>query len=201
MQAVASITHSNLHAESGISMPTGWALTPPPVPVNHALLDSDTDPHWGEPARLPFANFRRAVQQARFFYPRRGQPAGRVADEWVRLRGGQRWMGAGIGYVADMWPLPLEGLSGVGKEEEKGETRKFWYPTVTLDLDIKKALPEEGVEWLFARVETKQIRNGRMDIEVVILDEGGDLVALSHHVALVVSAERNIAARKRDTKI
>jgi hypothetical protein len=45
------------------------------------------------------------------------------------------------------------------------------------------------------------IQNGRFDIEVVILDETGDIVALSHHVALAVSAERNDAKRVTGSKI
>ena len=69
---------------------------------------------------------------------------------------------------------------------------RFWYPTVVLSLDIKKRLPDEGVEWLFSRIEAKQIRNGRMDYQISILDEGGDLVALSNHVLLVVGLERNV---------
>ena len=40
------------------------------------------------------------------------------------------------------------------------------------------------------------IKNGRMDLEVVVLDEEGDIVALSQHVALIVGAERNLADRK-----
>ena len=70
-----------------------------------------------------------------------------------------------------------------------------------LNIDFKKELPEEGVEWLFVRVQAKQIKNGRMDLDVVIIDEEGDIVALSQHVALVLSAERNIAARKSGSKI
>lgn len=73
---------------------------------------------------------------------------------------------------------------------------RFWYPTVALNMDIKRALPPQGVEWLFARVQSKQVRRGRMDIEVVVLDEGGKLVMLSHHVALIVGAERNIQRNK-----
>lgn len=61
-----------------------------------------------------------------------------------------------------------------------------------LNLEIKKALPAEGMEWLFSRVGSKEIRNGRMDLEVTILDESGEIVALSTHVALIVGAERNM---------
>lgn len=73
---------------------------------------------------------------------------------------------------------------------------KYWYPTLLLNLDVKKSLPEEGVEWLFVRVNTKVIRNGRIDLEVVIMDEGYEIVALSHHVAFAVDAGRNLAERK-----
>ena len=82
------------------------------------------------------------------------------------------------------------------KNEEITQPTGFWYPTLLLNLDIKKALPEEGLEWLFARVDAKQIRNGRMDIEVVIMDEAGEIVALSQHVAFAVGLERNLAERK-----
>jgi len=74
---------------------------------------------------------------------------------------------------------------------------RFWYPTLLLNLDIKKSLPDEGVEWLFARVDTKQIKNGRMDINLVILDETGDIVALSTHVALAVDVSRNTNASSK----
>lgn len=73
----------------------------------------------------------------------------------------------------------------------------MWYPTLLLNLDIKKALPEEGVRWLFVRLQAKQIKNGRYDLEVLAMDTEGDLVALSHHVCFAVSAERNLAARRK----
>ena len=69
-----------------------------------------------------------------------------------------------------------------------------------MNLEVKKTLPPEGVEWLFVRVRPKQIKNGRMDLEVVILDEQGDIVALSQHVCLILDAARNMAERK-DKKI
>lgn len=72
---------------------------------------------------------------------------------------------------------------------------RFWFPTLVLNIEIKKLLPPEGVEWLFVRVRPKQIRNGRMDLEVVVMDEEGDLVALSWHVALLVNGERNSRGR------
>ena len=102
-----------------------------------------------------------------------------------------------------MWPSVIESLINQknpydisAKSDTKNKIARFWFPTLVLNLDIKKALPQEGVEWLFARVYSKQIKNGRFDLEVVIMDAEGDIVALSHHSCLAVSAARNITRNK-----
>ena len=64
-----------------------------------------------------------------------------------------------------------------------------------LNIEFKKALPEVGVEWLFSRVRTKKIEKERMDLEVEIRDEGGKVVALNQHVALILGTERNMSGR------
>lgn len=66
---------------------------------------------------------------------------------------------------------------------EKSQWSSLWYPTVTLNLGIKKTLLLKGVEFLFSRVRAKRIKNERIDLEVTILDEGGNIVAMSSHVA------------------
>ena len=132
------------------------------------------------------------------------------------MSNGQRFTQETLGYVADSFPHLVESDDEVVAEELGREAKRlglpnlsnrgttptnnlpktgwgrFWYPTIVLNLEIKKVLPREGVEWLFSRVRIRQIRNGRMDIEVIVLDEEGDLVALSNHVALVVGVERNV---------
>lgn len=101
-----------------------------------------------------------------------------------------------------MFPQVIETLvvddfytPGMMTEDKIKRVKGFWYPTVLLNLDFKKALPEEGVEWLFARVRAKQVKNGRYDLEVIIMDENGELVALSNHVVMVMNASRNLANR------
>lgn len=51
------------------------------------------------------------------------------------------------------------------------------YPTVAMSLEIKK--DPAGAEWLFTRVEMRKVEKGRYGIDVYVLDETGDLVALS----------------------
>ena len=70
-----------------------------------------------------------------------------------------------------------------------------------LNIDFKKALPEEGVGWLFSRVRAKNIEKGRMDLEVEIRDESGEMVALSQHVALILGAERNMEGKEGKGKL
>jgi hypothetical protein len=206
-EVVGYITNSNMHTEEGITFSTNYKLTPAAPPVDLTLLKQDKDASWCRQEEFLFPGFRKAEQQARFYFPRGGQKQLNLADEWIQLRSGERWTNSSLGYVADMWPIPAEAFvvqasaDDAAKQGSPSKVRRFWYPTILLNLDIKKALPEEGVEWLFSRVVSKQIKNGRMDLEVVIMDEAGELVALSSHVALAVPSERNLAGRKKGSRI
>ena len=68
---------------------------------------------------------------------------------------------------------------------------------MALSLDIKKNLPPEGQEFLFVRVQSRNVRAGRLDLDVSIMDEKQDLVAWGHHACLIVSASRNTAGREK----
>lgn len=215
------ITLSPAAAETGITAQTSWALYPPPPgPVNlRALASTGRDGAWVRiPA--PFVQFRRAAANVEFYGP---DPAssleaeagvGRRAimvDQWARFRplgpDGKplegRWTDDTIGFLVDMFPMMLDGFDVISSAAQdpnaaqKGNSPRgtFWYPTVTLNVDYKKRLPVEGVEWLYSRVQTKAVKDGRTDIDVTVLDESGDIVALSTQVGLVVSASRNLAGR------
>jgi Thioesterase-like superfamily len=203
-EVVGYLTNSNLSTETGVTFKSTYSLKPPPQPADFSLMKQDGDDSWTPIPEMPFASFRGATTKTQFFFPRQGQRPGSSADEWIRLQTGERWTNASIGYVCDMWPMPVEAflheenpydVSVIEGGKDKLKSAKFWYPTLLLNLDVKKVLPEEGVEWLFVRVEAKQIKNGRMDLEIVILDEGGDLVALSHHVSFAFDVSRNTAKR------
>ncbi|SLM33477.1 HotDog domain [Lasallia pustulata] len=211
-EVVGYITNSNMGTESGLTLPTTWSLAPPPYPVaDLARLAIDEDEHWKLEKQLPFAMFRKASQHLHFYFPRKGQLAKGIIDEWIRFSNGERFTNHSLGFVADMWPQMVEAYlahssnkwepasPAVTEQSTKMKSDKwshFWYPTLLLNLEIKKALPSDGVEWLFVRVSSKQIQNGRMDLEVVILDELREIVALSQHVTLIVSVERNTAERR-----
>lgn len=207
-EVVGYITNSSIAAETGVTFDTGFELSPPPPPVNLSLLRQDKDQNWARQGAMPFASFRKASQKVQFHFPRRGQLMRSIGDEWLCFSNGEKFTNESLGYLADVFPMPVEqfredknpyDVSSSGAQSAVVKPARYWYPTLVLNLDIKKALPAEGVEWLFVRVRAKQIKNGRMDLEIVIIDEGGDIVALSNHVCLVLGSERNTAARRHDT--
>ncbi|KAL8873749.1 MAG: hypothetical protein Q9174_000835 [Haloplaca sp. 1 TL-2023] len=199
---VGYLTQSNLRSETGLSLPTEWSLYPPPVPLSttNALMEG-TDQGWiRSTGRYP--GFRKASQRMKWWVPRRGQLEPGMADEWICWGDGGRFTQSALGVIIDQFPQVVEihpftnpvsgGDDAVTAKSEEADRKPNWYPTVLLNLDVKKALPEEGVDWLFLRVRAKKIKNGRMDLEIVVLDTGGDLVAISNHVCLILSAERNM---------
>ncbi|GAW20056.1 hypothetical protein ANO14919_095500 [Xylariales sp. No.14919] len=206
-EVVAYLTNTNMISESGLTLQTGWSPNPPlpAPPTDFAKLAAEgEDANWVLVKDLPFPKLRKAVNRVRMHVPRNGQVQANVIDEWMRFESGERFPMEGIGFVSDMWPQMIEGLvrrqqeaDGKKPPEKKGdgEAAWLWYPTLTLNLDIKKAFPPEGVEWLHVRVHSKRIKNGRYDYEIVIFDETGDMVALSHHVAMVLDGSRNTAKR------
>ncbi|KAF2433328.1 hypothetical protein EJ08DRAFT_686384 [Tothia fuscella] len=213
---IGYFNHTNLAAETGVSFPTQWQLNPEPYPVDLAKLARGEDSLWAEQKAMPFSNFRKASNRVRFFFPSQGQKVRSLSDQWLRFRNGEKFTNESLGYVADMFPQIVESFKAeedpyaikqnVVSDPKTGEKSwaKFWYPTVVLNLDVKKSLPKEGVDWLFVRTQSKLIQRGRLDLEVIVMDAEGDVVALSHHSVLVLGAERNTAARTRaksDTKL
>ncbi|KAF2764466.1 hypothetical protein EJ03DRAFT_339757 [Teratosphaeria nubilosa] len=198
-EVVGYITQSNLRTERGVSYDTDWQSHPEPPPVDVSKLDSDTDEHWGERKVIPFQDFRKAALRARSWYPKAGQIKPSIVDQWVCLKDqGDAWTNESLGFVVDNFPQIIENFHDGGDmysvkfEKEHGHMEDFiarkgaakmWYPTLLLNLDIKKALPEQGVRFLYVRLQAKQIKNGRYDLEIVVKDPTGDLVALSHHMS------------------
>ncbi|KAI7786420.1 putative trehalose-phosphate synthase (udp-forming) [Diaporthe eres] len=214
-EVIGYLTNSNIPRADGPSYDTRWRLEPPPQPLGStAALEAGSDAEWKEQKSMPFSAFRKASQNIRFFFPARGQPAPGVADQWMAFRNGERFTNASLGMVADMFPQIPEsfrarsdpyavggaGSAAAAAAAKEKSAAKFWYPTLLLNLDVKKALPEEGVDWLFVRTRAKQIRNGRYDLEVVVMDAADDIVALSHHVCMILPAARNLAARNGASK-
>ena len=194
-EVVGYVTNSNIDNEQGVSFDTAYELRPPRLTVDLSKLEQDADPNWTVQREMPFSKFRKASQKVKWHFPRDGQALQNIADEWLCFSDGTNFNNSSIGFVADMFPQIVEAY----RDQSQGP---FWYPTLLLNLDVKKSLPPEGIKWLGIRVQVKKVKNGRMDIEVHVHDAEGELVALSHHVGFVLDAARNTATRRKtDTKI
>lgn len=213
-EVVGYITNSNLRKEEGVSFSTKWSLHPKALPVpSFDELEAGSDPNWGERKRWPWSDFRKATAHLRSFFPRKGQTSNSCLDIWYTFRDtNSRFTPETLGFVCDTFPQIVESFvlgydpyaveleEKYGADEQKAMLKRsagMWYPTLLLNLDVKKALPEEGAKWLRIRLEAKKMENGRYDLEVMAFDESDDLVAISNHVCLAVSSERNLAARRK----
>ena len=215
------ITMSNIAKESGLSLPTRFELHPVPISVDLPTLGSKgEDQNWALRRNQAFPQFRRASQNIEIHLEKPDQrPTDRpisILDQWVRfcpLKKPGKWTNDCFGFVVDMFPQIVESYINAERGESdlhekapdpKNPRKTFWYPTLSLNLDVKQLLPVEGIEWLFVRMEAKKIHNGRLDLMITVLDERGDIVALSTHNALVMDAQRNVQKRgqdKQDSKL
>ena len=202
------ITMSNIGKETGLTLPTHFQLHPTPIAADlPALLTYGEDQNWALRRTQAFPKFRRAGKNIMMHLEKPGRrPVGRsraILDQWVRFSPLERhgkFTNDCLGFVVDMFPQIVESYINAGRGESDLEEKapdlsnprlKFWYPTLALNLDVKKLLPEEGTEWLFVRLQACVIKNGRLDLHVTVLDEVGDVVALSTHCSLVMDANRN----------
>lgn len=226
-EAQGYLTMSNITTEQGLSLDTAYKTWPEVLPADLALMAAQGhDQNYTLRAKDPFPQFRRAAQNIQIFllHPERRTQPGRpkaMVDQWVRFAPNQvpdgRWTNDAFGFLVDMFPQIVESYvnpfveeAALGQHSEaevkeflksKEPRAKFWYPTLVLNLDVKKLLPEEGVEWLFVRVKAKSIKNGRFDLDIEVWDVGGELVAHSCHASLIVDAARNITRKGKKVKL
>lgn len=71
--------------------------------------------------------------------------------------------------------------------------------TLTLDIEFKRRLHENGPRFIFIRCATKMLSGGRMDLEVTILNEDMELLCTSRQVILVLEAVRKFGGSGNKT--
>ncbi|KAK6206495.1 hypothetical protein LQW54_007677 [Pestalotiopsis sp. IQ-011] len=226
---LAYTTHADLQTFGGISLPTGYEGRPdaalPDLPDFDALKGaSGTDGVWEEPQiPSPAAKFVRSLQNWHFYLPHQEPLVPGVLDMWIRLASGGNITQGMIPYIADSFPFNMhtflaapeqrrlllakpsetdDSRKGQQKElKERNEERaSLWFPTLVMNLEVKSPLPKEGTEWLAVRITSKQIKDGRFDLDILIRDTEGEIIALSHHVAMILSVERNAGRDDSSTK-
>lgn len=231
---LAYATYTSLAAAKGLSVPTGYEITPaaalPSPPDVTALMRQGADEDWREEAASG-APGQLSLERWQFYVPR-GEPSEPgVLSMWIRLRSGENITQKALPFALDSFPhtihsyivapelrkqlkppnhasakttttgpssdddsTPILTLLSALVSGENGAVKpgtEFWTPTLVMNCEIKKKLPHEGVEWLHARVTGKQIKDGRADMEMVLRDIEGALVAQAQQVYMIVSSENN----------
>ncbi|KAM0162864.1 hypothetical protein ACHAQE_001650 [Botrytis cinerea] len=69
--------------------------------------------------------------------------------------------------------------------------------SLATSIEIKKLLPPGGTKWLFMRAQAKEIKDGRLSVEVMMFDEGMELVALSQQLCPVIDLSRVMANKQK----
>jgi hypothetical protein len=224
VKAVAYVNLSPPEAESGPCYKGTWGLQPAPAVGSRpdgsvdlsGLVENQRDGTW---VRIPPPSPAMiASKNLEIYGPRALLPATletrirQIAEHWARFApDGQvaRWSNEAVMFLVDIFPAGLDRMAAMEssrlldqqglqwKPHDAAATKgPFWFPTVSMNIDLKTRLPPEGVEWLYSRVVTRMLRGGRADLDVVVLDEKGGLVATSTQVALVVDASRNMKGRE-----
>ncbi|KAK9426026.1 putative Thioesterase-like protein TwmA [Seiridium unicorne] len=219
------VNFANMRTFTGMTMPTGYwetpaAELPSPMPDFQALKTEGRDKGW-RLSKTPrsSAQIQRSLQRWQFYLPRNGPLTPGVCDMWIRLASGERITQGVLAYVVDSFPMDMNTFFAstemrklfynaprnpeTSTKENHSEDKQragVWLPTVVMNLEVKKALPEDGVEWLAVCATSKQIQDGKFDLDLVVRDGEGELVALSSHVALILEMGRNTVKRKPSTE-
>ncbi len=174
------------------TLPTFPALPPPPSV--HSDAETFNAPH---PVGL-HPGFQ-AVNQVTYRFPVDPMPGltlgsgsrfgPSVREQWIKFKPhhSQNFTVGSLGVVCDLF-LPV--LASYSPNAMSGGV-PAWSPTVNLTLEVKEQPRKGGREWLFVRIHAYGIKEGRMDNEIWVCDEGGGLVAISRHFALVGKKKRN----------
>ncbi|KAG5750616.1 hypothetical protein H9Q72_005768 [Fusarium xylarioides] len=175
-KVAAYVTNTLLNGEQGLGLLRGFELSASPPLVDLTKLATDGDPNWKR-LHMVVMDVAPMMQHVEFSSSKYKQTPAATRDLWLHMSNNERWTTWALAYIADVAPALM--------------------PTVSVSLDVKKALPKEREEWLRIRISAEVIKSGRYDAEVIVFDRDDDVVALSNHVALVLDGERNWGRKEK----
>jgi len=212
-RVVGYATNTNRLKTKGLTLPTGYSLSPAPAPISFPLLLANKDPNYIRyqiPWRPKIKNA--ALTNVAFAYPRTAPADKAVREQWISpALPSEVWTTPMLGLLIDHCVPPPENFfpdspmsaqasadrsvkwaaEGMPKEHPEWSAPRF-YMTVNMGIEVKKNLPAEGVKWLFTRFRVKGVRDGRVDLGCEIWDGEGELVAVSQQVWMVVEVDREM---------
>jgi acyl-CoA thioesterase len=123
-----------------------------------------------------------------------------IRESWVKMDDGSSLHSMLLGHLCDPI-LALLLLWAVDHREALKASLAYWYPALSVSMEITR--DPKCAEWLFVRIKTDGLLNGRYVSDVSVLNEEGELIALAKIIGLVVkmSQGENSGVRKREAKL
>jgi len=123
-----------------------------------------------------------------------------VRDEWIRWDADSGEKG---GFDSLAMAMLIDNFRPVAYNFPEIEVETNWMATLSITTDVRKAPPEgkKGWEWLFMRAVVGTCVNGRYSMDVTLVDEEGDVVAIGRRAELVLADERRRGKGERKAKI
>ncbi|KAI1659964.1 thioesterase family protein [Daldinia decipiens] len=222
IKVIALATSINFEKSVGPTASTAWSLHPAPKPAPDfdAVLAHRPDGNW-LPAHVA-GDLLPLTRRQLVLNPRDGFPIN-IYDAWNTFLGQERMDATYLALMSDCIPSmsdtllqncgPYDAQSNFRKLEqwaisnpgvpaeltntfEDAMEATIFNNTVTLDIEFKRRLPEDGVKWTFTRAATRMLEGGRMDLDVTICDEKMELLCLARHVILVLDAKKKFRVGK-----
>ncbi|KAH9983769.1 thioesterase family protein [Xylariaceae sp. FL0662B] len=199
---IALATATNFYVRLGPTVPTAWTLLPAPKPAPDLgrVLNHQPDPHW-IPAHLS-GEIINVTRRLLILNPRGGHPIDGICDAWNGCLGppDERMDATYLAMMTDIIPSMSDTLlrngglydahtffekmerwaeehpgapAGITNSVAEALQATTYNQTVTLDIEFKRRLPkEEGLGWIFTRTAARMPRQGRMDLDITLCDEG-----------------------------
>ncbi|KAF4966743.1 hypothetical protein FSARC_5608 [Fusarium sarcochroum] len=219
LKAIALATSTNFAQSLGPTCNTQWTLKPPSTstPDFRKVAANEPDSQW-VPGLTKGEVFPMGCRILTL-YERGGMQVDGLVDGWNGFIG-EPMDATHVAFMCDFMPSmadtllrngeTYDGRNHLRKMEEWAERNpgvvlemetflseaanaKFSENTISLDIEFKKRLPEDGLRWTFSRVETKKLQGGRMDMDITICDKEMDLICSARQIVLVLDAKKSIA--------
>ncbi|KAI1325167.1 thioesterase family protein [Xylariaceae sp. FL0255] len=220
IKIVALAILTNFDKSVGPTVPTAWSLLPSPEPVPDfgKILARQPDDNWLS-AHLS-GEIISVTKRLLFLNPRKGHTIDGVCDGWYGfLDNADRYDATYVALMTDVIPSMSDTLlrnNGLYDAHATFDKMASWakeHPgipvelvntvaqalqatiynnTITLDIEFKRRVPE-GLRWLFTRVTTKKLHEGRMDLDITMCDGEMELLCTARQLILVLEAERKFS--------
>lgn len=212
VKVIALVASTNFDTSLGPSGESSWKLLPPPPPRPNidTLLAQKAEENW-----VPFTIEGEVLALSRRFvtyFPRSGFNIDGACDYWMKWQG-EPLHTINLTILIDSLPSMADTmlrtnsvwdghavLKSAAEQEDKNPGKaavitqtwkdvfksKFFPITLTLDLEFKRRLPEEGLRIVQIRQQTKKLDKGRLDFESILHDENGNLVCTAKQVQFIL---------------